>query len=111
MRKHGTLSLIKNSHFSPLKLVKLLEKIILLPNMQRNLYLSIWKTEEYTETHPSRGHFDYMLQKIFKILSPFDLVIPFLGQRWNIRISMEKFQVTFSEMNQNQGKTECEEIF
>ena len=50
MRKHGTLSVIKNSHFSPLKLVKVLEKIILLPNMQRNWYLSIWKIEEYTET-------------------------------------------------------------
>lgn len=39
----------KLKYFSTIKLVKVLEKIILLANRQKNWYISTWKTEEYTE--------------------------------------------------------------
>lgn len=71
--------------------------------MKKKWYISIWKIEEYTEIIFPEITLITSFKKIFKLLSLLDLVIPLLGQSWNIRISMEKFQVTFSEMNQNQG--------
>lgn len=71
--------------------------------MKKKWYISIWKIEEYTEITFPEITLITSFKKIFKLLSLLDLVIPLLGQSWNIRISMEKFQVTFSEMNQNQG--------